>query len=99
MFLNTVLVPYYSGAKGSNIDLLDPHAVQQNFNNIQSESATNESRWQAAQTDMSNRIAKLETDYKTLDHFMKFCAEQRPEAIQAYMAMLRAQDRLGVGSK
>lgn len=96
MFLNTVLVPYYSGSKGSNIDLLDPHAVQQNFNNIQSESATNETRWQTAMTEMSNRIAKLEADYSSLNHFMKFCADNRPEAIQAYVATLRAQDRLGV---
>ena len=96
MFLNTVLVPYYSSSKGSNIDLLDPHAVQQNFNSIQSESASNEMRLQMAMTEMNNRVAKLEADLKTLDHFMKFCADNRPETIQAYMTTLRAQDRIGV---
>lgn len=96
MYLQDVMLSPYSPTKGSNLDVLDPNAVRQNFQTIQNESLNAETKVNGSLADMNTRIAELSGRLATLEGFFKFAVEQRPETMQAYLTMLKAKGVLGV---
>ena len=89
--MRTVYQTLYSQA-GNQIEVLDYKLLQAELQTLESIDIG----MQATISDLGMKIAKLTNDMVVVNDFMKFCAEQRPEALTAYMAMLRAKDRIGV---
>ena len=85
MYLNTVLIPYYSSAKGSNLDLLDSHAVDANFKSI----TTNAIATDDALKQLNDRMARLEKLYD-------FTNRNFPHVLADFLATEGAKEKLGV---
>jgi DNA-binding ferritin-like protein (Dps family) len=89
--MRTVYQTLYSQA-GNQIEVLDYKLLQQELQNLEVADIDTKASVEA----LGARLAKLTDEMITLNSFMKFCVEQRPETLTAYVTMLKAQDRLGV---
>jgi hypothetical protein len=72
-------------ASGRNIDMLDTHSVQQNFNNIQAEFFRVD--------DVAMKLDKRMTELESFTHWV---AKNHPHVIHEYVVTEATKEKIGV---
>lgn len=85
MYLSTVLFPVYSPTSSKNLDVLDPHAVEANFQSITTNAITTDD----ALKQLNDRMMRLERLYE-------FTNRNFPHVLADFLATEGAKERLGV---